>query len=124
MLSPISLIWTSFSDLHSGLNVRATDSTLTTRFVKNFAARVKESGSAFFGHAIPDSSSSSRESLLHKPSSDSMLVRSTGRGEMSACVLDGGFGRPTSDKALEGKQKPVLGQGQKSSTEVEGVEMS
>ena len=43
---------------------------------------------------------------------------------MSACVLDGGFGRPTSDKALEGKQKPVLGQGQKSSTKVEGVEMS
>ena len=35
-----------------------------------------------------------------------------------------GFDAPLVNKALEDKQKPVLGQGQKSSTEVEGVEMS
>ena len=97
---------------------------MTTRFVKNFAARVKESGSAFFGHAIPDSSSSNRESLLHNPSSDSMLVSSTRRGVGSACGLDGGLGHPTSVRTLEGKWKPVLGQGQKSSTGDEGIGMS
>jgi len=47
--------------------VRATDFTLTTLFVNNFATRVKVSGSAFFGHAILVSSSSSRESFVHNP---------------------------------------------------------
>ena len=69
------------------------------------------SSSAFFGHAIPDSSSSNRESLLHNPSSDSMLVSSTGREVSSDCGLDGGLGRPTSVRTLEGKRETCTGIG-------------
>ena len=82
------------------------------------------SGSVFFGHAIPVSSSSNRESFFHNPSRDSMLVSCTGSEVSSDCVLDGNLGRPTSTKALEGNKIPVRGQGPKSSTGVEGIESS
>ena len=66
-------------------------------------------GSAFFGHAIPVSSSSNRESFFHNPSRDSMLVSCTGSEVSSDCVLDGDLGRLTSARTLEGNEIPVRG---------------
>ena len=81
-------------------------------------------GSAFFGHAIPVSSLSNRESFFHNPSKDSMLVSCTGSEVCNDCVLDGDLGRLTNDKTLEGNGIPVRGQGQKSSIGVEGIDSS
>lgn len=72
ILSPLSLIWTSFSDLYSERNVWATDSILTTRLVKNFATRIYLREISSFTYDTPISSASNRESLFHKPSRESM----------------------------------------------------
>ena len=81
------------------------------------------SSSAFFGHAIPVSSSSNGESFFHNPSRDSMLVSCTGSEECNDCVLDGDLGCPTSYRTLEGNGIPIRGegQGQESSIGVEGM---
>ena len=59
-------------------------------------------GFTFFGHAIPVSSSSNRESFFHNPSRDSILVNCAGSEVCNDCVLDGVLGRLTSYRKLEG----------------------